>query len=72
MKCSRLYLENVDFCGIERLTGISNVTVMRWIKRLGEDIEQFRPDVQEDAVSVMELDEMWHFIPITIHITNPL
>ena len=62
VKCIRLSLEGVGFRKIERLTGVSNVTVMRWVKRLGEDIERFRPDVQKEAVSIMELDEMWHFI----------
>ena len=36
---------------------------MRWVKRLGDDIERFRPQTDEvDPVSVMELDEMWHFV----------
>ena len=36
---------------------------MRWVKKLGDDIEKFREDTGEiEPVSVMELDEMWHFI----------
>ena len=63
IECIRLYLEGVGFRGIERLTGVSNVTVMRWVKRLGDDIERLRPQSGEcEAVSVMELDEMWHFV----------
>ena len=62
-RCIELYLEGVGFRGIERLTGVSNVTVMRWIKKLGHDIECFRPQTGEiEPVSVMELDEMWHFV----------
>ena len=61
--CIRLYLEGVGFRGIERLTGVSNVTVMRWVKKLGDNIERFRPQTGEvEPMSVMELDEMWHFI----------
>ena len=63
IECIRLYLEGVGFRGIERLTGVSHVTVMRWINRLGDDIERFRPQTGEiEDVSVMELDEMWHFV----------
>ena len=55
IECIRLYLEGVGFRGIERLTGVSNVTVMRWVKRLGDDIERLRPQSGEcEAVSVME------------------
>ena len=60
-ECVRLYLEGVGFRGISRLTGISHVTVMKWIRKLGTDIERLRPQSGE-KVSIMELDEMWHFI----------
>ena len=61
--CIRLYLEGVGFRGISRLTGVTHTTVMRWVKKLGDDIEKFREDTGEiEPVSVMELDEMWHFI----------
>ena len=62
-QCIRLYLEGVGFRGISRLTGGTHTTVMRWVKKLGDDIERFREDTGEvEPVSVMELDEMWHFI----------
>ena len=61
--CIRLYLEGVGFRGISRLTGVAHTTVMRWVKKLGDDIERFREDTGEiEPVSVMELDEMWHFV----------
>ena len=63
LKCIRLYLEGVGFRGIARLTGTPHTTVMRWIKKLGDDIDRFRPQMGEvEPVSVMELDEMWHFV----------
>jgi transposase-like protein len=34
-----LYFEGVGFRGIERLTNISHVTVMRWVKALADNIE---------------------------------
>ena len=60
-KCIELYLEGVGFRGIERLTGVSHVSVMKWIKKLGDRIEQLRPK-NGGEVSIMELDEMWHFV----------
>ena len=56
-----LYLEGVGFRGIERLTGISHVTVMRWVRALAERINE---NTSEDnrRVAIMELDEMWHFV----------
>ena len=63
MLCIRLYLEGVGFRGISRLTGVTHTTVMRWVSKLGDNIEQFRQDTGEiKPVSVMELDEMWHFV----------
>ena len=63
IECIRLYLEGVGFRGIERLTGVSHVTVMRWVHRLGDRIEQLREKAGEvEEVSIMEIDEMWHFV----------
>ena len=63
IKCIHLYLEGVGFRGISRLTGVPHTTVMRWVHKLGDDIERFRPQTDEvEQVSVMELDEMWHFV----------
>ena len=63
IECIRLYLEGMGFRGISRITGVPHTTVMRWVKKLGDDIERFRPQSGEvEPVSVMELDEMWHFV----------
>ncbi len=63
IKCIQLYLEGVGFRGISRLMGVSHVSVQKWVKRLGDDIEKFREETGEiEPVSVMELDEMWHFV----------
>ena len=47
VKCIRLYLEGVGFRGISRLTGVTHTTVMRWVKKLGDDIEKFREETGE-------------------------
>ena len=57
----KLYLEGVGFRGIERLTGISHNTVIKWVKQLATEIERLRPEIENTVVDV-ELDEMWHFI----------
>ncbi len=58
-----LYLENMGFRAIGRVLGVSNVTILNWVKSAGEFIKQYH---QEQAypkkVNVMEFDEMWHFI----------
>lgn len=61
LECLRLYLEGVGFRGIERLTGVSHVSVIKWVRELGDRIEALRPQ-SGGEVSVMELDEMWHFV----------
>jgi transposase-like protein len=57
----KLYLEGVGFRGIERLTGISHNTVIKWVKHLAMEIEQHSPE-RESPVLEVELDEMWHFV----------
>lgn len=53
----------IGFRGIEHYTGVPHTTVMSWVKKLGEDIERFRPQNGKiEPVSIMELDEMWHFV----------
>jgi len=58
-----LYLEGVGFRGIGRLLGVTNVTVLYWIRELGEAVEQLRNELKTTAhVQTMELDEMWHYV----------
>ena len=39
------------------------IIVQKWVKEPGEAIERSRPQTGEvEPVSVMELDEMWHFV----------
>ena len=57
----KLYLEGVGFRAIERLTGVSHNSVIRWVKDLAGEIERLRPEMEE-RVHAVEIDEMWHFI----------
>lgn len=60
-RCIKLYLEGLGFRAIERLEGVSHVTVMKWVRKLGEAIEK-QAHASVEKISVMELDELWHFI----------
>lgn len=56
-----MYMDGNGFRAIERQLGIPHVTVMRWVRSLGEKIQRLK-DSGPKKVSVMELDEMWHYI----------
>ncbi len=57
----KLYLEGVGFRGIERVTGVSHNTVIKWIRQFAKEIERLTPEVEHQVVEV-EVYEMWHFI----------
>ena len=57
-----LYLEGVGFRAIGRILGVSNVSVMHWIKALGEALEPLRASRAPVSSPVIEWDEMWHFV----------
>ena len=45
----KLYLEGLGMRSIGRFLGVSNTTVLYWIRQFGTDLQQY------------VLDEMWHF-----------
>ena len=55
-----LYLEGLGFRSIERLLNVSNVSVMRWVKSYGKEIEKLR--TENGDLEVVELDEMHTYI----------
>jgi transposase-like protein len=61
-----LYLENMGFRAIGRVLGVSNVTVLNWIRAAGEWIKNYhyqnKAKQASSTVEVIELDEMWHFV----------
>lgn len=58
-----LYLENMGFRAIGRVLGVSNVSVLNWVKSAGRFIKQHHQEQgYPQKVKVMEFDEMWHFI----------
>lgn len=59
-----LYKEGVGFRGIERLTGISHVTAMRWVREFGHQIKvQVLDTLPQDLpeMDMIVIDEMWHY-----------
>ena len=56
-----LYLEGLGFRSIERIIEVSNVTVMRWIKSFGKEVELLRRDDDEE-LEIIEMDEMHTYI----------
>jgi transposase-like protein len=55
-----LYLEGLGFRSIERLLNVSNVTVMRWVRSFGQEIEKMRK--HDSDLEVVEMDEMHTYI----------
>ena len=58
-----LYLENMGFRAIGRVLGVSNVTVLNWIRKSGHWIKAYHERQERPKrVEIIELDEMWHYI----------
>lgn len=60
VRAIQLYLEGMGFRSIERILGVSHVSVINWVKQLGEGIELFR--LEEREVEVAEVDELCSFV----------
>jgi transposase-like protein len=50
-------LGNASFAMIGRLLKVSNVAVLKWVRKEAKSLE--RPDVPSD-LKVVQIDEMWH------------
>jgi hypothetical protein len=55
-----MYLEGLGFRSIERILGVSNVTVLNWVKALGRKIEEYRRI--EGSIEIIEMDELHTYI----------
>lgn len=56
----QLYLEGMGFRAIGRVLKVSNVTVLKWIRGFGEEVERARKPGPPPKIAM--IDEMWHFI----------
>ena len=55
----QLYLEGLGFRSIGRFLGVSHVSVQKWIKKFGQELEDLK---SENKLSIVELDEMHTYI----------
>jgi transposase len=61
----KMYLEGLGFRAIGRLLNVSNVSVLRWIKKISNKLKEIIEKENKLSVSEikkMELDEMWHYV----------
>jgi transposase-like protein len=64
LQALEMYLEGMGFRGIGRILGVSNVTVLYWIRNLGKAVKEYvQTQMPDDIrhVDIIEMDEMWHF-----------
>ncbi len=62
-----MYLEGVGFRAIGRLLKVSNTAVLGWVKQAGQQVKM--PENNE-AVDVIELDEMYTFTAKKKHLAG--
>lgn len=60
VRAIQLYLEGMGFRAIERILGVSHVSVINWVKRLGSAIELIR--LEEKDVPIAEVDELCSYV----------
>ena len=51
----QLYLEGLGFRSIGRFLGVSHVSIQKWIKKFGQELEDLK---SENAISIVEMEEM--------------
>lgn len=56
----QLYLERLGFRSVGRLLGVSNVSVLNWIRAFGNEISSLQPESQD--IEMVEVDEMHSYI----------
>jgi len=55
-----LYLEGLGFRSIGRFLGVSNVSVLNWIRSFGKEVQELSSESQE--IEMVEVDEMHSYI----------
>lgn len=55
----QLYLEGLGFRSIGRFLGVSHVSVQKWIKKFGQELEDLK---SENEMDIVELDELHTYI----------
>lgn len=65
----QLYLEGLGFRSIGRYLGVSNVSILKWIRSFGESVSSLKES--ETNIEVVELDEMHSYIGSKKTIAGP-
>jgi len=55
-----LYLEGLGFRSIGRLLGVSNVSVLKWIRSFGQEVQALHSSSQD--IEMVEVDEMHTYV----------
>ena len=55
-----LYLEGLGFRSIGRILGVSNVSVLNWIRDFGKKVQELNSENQQ--IEMVEVDEMHSYI----------
>jgi len=55
-----LYLEGLGFRSIGRILGVSNVSVLNWIRDFGEKVQELHSTSQ--SIEIVEVDEMHTYV----------
>jgi hypothetical protein len=55
-----LYIEGLGFRSIGRFLGVSNVSVLNWIRSFGKEVEDINSQSQE--IEMVAIDEMHSYI----------
>lgn len=60
----KLYLEGLGIRAIGRFLGVSNVAVLKWIRKAAEIVETVHLDTiaQKPDIQIIEMDELHHYI----------
>lgn len=64
-KAIEMYLEGLGFRSIGRILKVSNVTILRWIRKATERLRSIlksKKEIKYFKIEKMELDEMWHYV----------
>ena len=65
MKVMKCYLEGMGIRSIERLEGVPNPLIIRWIRRFGkevkEEVERFPVPEEAKDIQILEIDELFSY-----------
>jgi transposase-like protein len=65
LQALKLYREGMGFRAIGRVLKVSNVTVLKWIRAMGKDLQAWYNQQiwkhYDKEIPIVEIDEIWHF-----------